>query len=101
MHPRPLPLRDGELMAQDQDLGVLPPRFPARQPEHRRGTGHDQEDQLQARKPKIIPSPDGPRPARPTDAGRLTQPIAFRRTTAQVAQVFGTHKWKKYRTTIY
>jgi hypothetical protein len=32
MHPRPLPLRDRELMTQHQDLGVLPPRLPARQP---------------------------------------------------------------------
>jgi hypothetical protein len=30
---RPLTLGDSELMAQHQDLGVLPPRLPARQPE--------------------------------------------------------------------
>ena len=64
MSPGPLTLGDGELMAQHQDLGVLPPRFPARQPEQRRGTGGDQEDQLQAHKPKIIPRPDTPRLAR-------------------------------------
>jgi hypothetical protein len=29
VHPRLLPLRNGELMPQDQDLGVLPPRLPA------------------------------------------------------------------------
>jgi hypothetical protein len=62
---RPLPLRDSELMTQHQDLGILPPRLPVRQPDQRHGTGHDQEDQLQAHKPKIIPPPDGPRPARP------------------------------------
>ncbi len=30
---RPLTLRNSELMAQHQDLGVLPPRLAARQPE--------------------------------------------------------------------
>ena len=66
----PLAQRDSELMAQHQDLGVLPPLLPARQPEQRHGTGYGQEDQLQAHKPKIIAPPDGPRPARPApDAG--------------------------------
>jgi hypothetical protein len=91
MHPRPLALGDGELMAQHQDLGVLPPRLTARQPEQRHDTGHDQEDQLQARKPKIIPPPDRPRPAdrrrATTKTGRVPQ------ASAQVAQVFGTHSW--------
>jgi hypothetical protein len=32
MHLRPQPLRGSEMMAQHQDLGVLPPRLPARQP---------------------------------------------------------------------
>jgi hypothetical protein len=43
---RPLTLGDSELVAQYQDLGVLPPRIPPRQPDQRHGTGHDQEDQL-------------------------------------------------------
>jgi hypothetical protein len=86
----PLTLRNSELMAQHQDLGVLPPRLAARQPEQRHDTGHDQEDQAQAHKPKIIPPPDGPRPAQPTPGG-LTKPTAFRKVSAQVAQVFGTH----------
>jgi hypothetical protein len=34
-----------------------------RQPEQRQETGHDQEDQLQAHKPKIIPPPAGPTPS--------------------------------------
>src|SRR5215472_1088737 len=66
MHPRPLTLRDSELMAQHQDLSILPPPLPARQPEQRRDMGHDQENQLQAHKPKIISPPDGSTPAQPT-----------------------------------
>jgi hypothetical protein len=38
-------------VAQHEDLGVLPPRLPARQAQQRHGTGNDQEDQLQAHKP--------------------------------------------------
>ena len=63
-NPRPLAPGDSELVAQHEDLGVLPPRLPARQAQQRHGTGNDQEDQLQAHKPKIIPPPVGPRPAR-------------------------------------
>jgi hypothetical protein len=47
---------------------------------------HDQEDQLQAHKPKIIPPPVGLAGTR-----RPTEPPAYCRTSAQVAQVFGTH----------
>ena len=66
----PLAQGDSELMAQHQDLGVLPPLLSARQPEQRHGTGYGQEDQLQAHEPKIIARPDEPRPARPAlDAG--------------------------------
>ena len=63
MSPRPLAQRHRELMAQHQDLGVLPPRLPPRQAQHRHGPGHYEEDQLQAHKPKIIarrPEPDLP-----------------------------------------
>ena len=56
---------DGAASRSWRHLGVLPPILPARQPEQRHGTGYDQEDQLQAHKPKIIARPDGPRPARP------------------------------------
>ena len=75
--PRPLTPGDSKLVAQHEDLGVLPPRLPARQAQQRHGTGNDQEDQLQAHKPKIIPPPVGPRPARrmpnarPRSAGPL------------------------------
>jgi integrase len=61
--PRSLAQGDSELMAQHQDLGVLPPRLPPRQAQHRHGPGHDEEDQLQAHKPKIIagqPEPELP-----------------------------------------
>ena len=70
MSPRPLAQGDRELMAQHEDLGVLPPRLPARQPEQRHDTGDDQEDQLQAHKPKII-APQAGRHM-PTDARRET-----------------------------
>ena len=91
MSERPLALGDSELMAQHQDLRVLPPRLPPRQAQHRHRTGHDQENQLQAHRPKIIPSPDGPRRARPAPE-RGTEPTAICRASAQVAQVFGTHR---------
>jgi hypothetical protein len=54
MSPRPLAQGHDELMTQHQNLGVLPPRLPPRQAQHRNGPGHDEEDQLQAHKPKII-----------------------------------------------
>jgi hypothetical protein len=78
------PLAHGyrKLMTQHQDLGVLPPRLPARQAQQRDSTGHDDEDQLQACKPEIIARPD--RPERFADAA-----------CAQVAQVFGTHRAEK------
>jgi hypothetical protein len=63
--PRLLTFGDGKLMAQHQDLCVLPPRLAPRQVQHRHRAEHDQEDQLQAHKPKIIPRPGRPRPARP------------------------------------
>jgi hypothetical protein len=89
-HPRPLTLRDDELMGQHQDPGVLPPRLPARQPEQRHETGDDQEGQLQARKPKIVPPADRPRHARPAPE-HGTEPTAICRASAQVTRVFGTH----------
>jgi hypothetical protein len=75
--PRPLTPGDSELVAQHEDLGVLPPRLLARQAQQRHGTGNDQEDQLQAHKPKIIPPPVGPRPARylPNARPRSTGPL--------------------------
>jgi hypothetical protein len=74
---------DGELVAQHEDLGVLPPCLPARQAQQRHGTGNDQEDQLQAHKPKIIPPPAGPRQARAHAERSTALCRAF-------AQVFGT-----------
>ena len=67
MSPRPLAQGHCELMAQYQDLGILLPRLPPRQAEHGHGAGRNEENQLHARKPKIIAPPDRPRPAR-TDA---------------------------------
>ena len=61
----PLAQGDSELMAQHQDLGVLPPLLPPRQPQQRHGTGYGQEDQLQPHEPKIIARPEDPRQARP------------------------------------
>ncbi|MGH3411185.1 MAG: DUF1697 domain-containing protein, partial [Streptosporangiaceae bacterium] len=77
-------------MAQHQDLRVLPPRLPPRQAQHRHCTGHDQENQLQAHRPKIIPSPDGPKTCPPAPE-RGTEPTAICEASAHVAQVFGTH----------
>jgi len=54
MSPRPVTQGHRELMAQHQDLGVLPPRLPPRQAQHRHGPAHDEEDQLQAHKLKNI-----------------------------------------------
>jgi hypothetical protein len=42
-----------QLMAQDQDLGVLPLHISLGQAQQRHGTSDDEEDQFQARKPKI------------------------------------------------
>ena len=60
MSTRPVPLSDSQLMAQHQDPGVLLPRLPARQSQQRHGTGHDEEDQVQAHKLEITarPGPD-------------------------------------------
>jgi len=74
MSPRSFAQGDRELMAQHQDLGVLPPRLPARQPEQQHHPGDDQGDQLYAHKPKIIASPAGPTPVDPApDAGPSQQ----------------------------
>jgi hypothetical protein len=62
MGARPLALSHSELMAQHDNLGVLPPPLPPRQAQRRHGTGDHQEDQLQAHKPTIIPRPGRPRP---------------------------------------
>ena len=50
------------LMAQHQDLGVLPPRLPPGQAQHRHDAGDNEEDQLQAHKPKIIARPPARKP---------------------------------------
>ena len=50
MSTRPLALGHSE---QHQDLGVLPPLLPPRQPQQRHGTGSNQEDQLQPHKPGL------------------------------------------------
>ena len=63
--PRPFPQGDSELVPQHEDLGVLPPRLPPPQTQQRHDTGRDEEDQLQAHKPKIIPPPARPAPASP------------------------------------
>jgi hypothetical protein len=63
MNARPLAQGDSELMAQYQDLGVLLPRLPPGQAQHRHGAGDNEEDQLQAHKPKIIARPPACKPA--------------------------------------
>jgi len=75
-------------MTQHQDLGVLPTRLPPRQAQHRHGPGDDEEDQLQAHKPKIIARQ--PEPDLPAGTIRVTEPTESRKASAQVAQVFGT-----------
>ena len=79
MSARPFTLGPSELMAQHEDLGVLPPPLPPRQAQQRHGAGDNQEDQPQAHKPKIIPRPGrraaeqpaarGQRSIQPGDAG--------------------------------
>ena len=54
---RPLAPGHSELMAQHENLGVLPPPLPPRQAQQRYATGDNQEDQPQPHKPKIIPRP--------------------------------------------
>jgi hypothetical protein len=39
---------------------LVPPRLPPREAQHRHGPGGDEEDQLQAHKPKIIARPNQP-----------------------------------------
>jgi len=74
MSARPLAFSHSELMAQHKDLGVLPPALPPRQAQQRHRTGDNQEDQLQARKPKIISRPGRPRPdSHVPDAGPSDQ----------------------------
>jgi hypothetical protein len=82
MSTRPLALGHSELMAQHEDLGVLPPLLPLRQPQQRHGTGDNQEDQLQPHKPKIVPCP-GRR--------RGTEQPMLSEASGQVAPVFGTY----------
>jgi hypothetical protein len=79
----PLALGHSELVAQHEDLGVLPPPLPPRQPQQPHGTDDNQEDQPQPHKPKII--------ARPGRRRGPEQP-AVSAASGQVAQVFGTHK---------
>jgi len=76
MSPRLLAQGNSELTAQHQDLGVLPARLPPRQAQHRHGPGDDEEDQLQACKPKIIARQL--EPARPPGTVRVTEPTASR-----------------------
>jgi len=57
MRARLLALGDRELMAKDQYLGVLPLRLAPRQAQQAHDPGDNQEDQLQAHKPKIIARP--------------------------------------------
>ena len=72
MNARPLAQGDSKLMAQHQDLGVLPPRLPTGQAQHRHGTGDNEEDQLQAHKPEIIARPLAYKPRTNRHARALT-----------------------------
>jgi hypothetical protein len=70
-----LALGNRELMAKDQYLGVLPPRLAPRQAQQRHDPGDNEEDQLQAHKPKIIARP--PKRRRPAGRGaRIFEPTA-------------------------
>jgi hypothetical protein len=70
MSPWLLAQGDSQLVAQDQDLGVLPPHLPPAQAQQRHGMSGDEEDQSQARKPKIIARKAMYRPGRrPPGAG--------------------------------
>ena len=84
MSARSLALSHSDLMAQQKDLGVLPPPLPPRQLQQRDATGDNQEDQPQPHKPEIIP-----RPGRQ----RGTEKPGVSRASGQVAPVFGTHRW--------
>jgi hypothetical protein len=92
MSARPLALSHSELMAQHKNLGVLPPPLPPRQAQQRHGTGDDQEDQLQAHKPKIIPRSGRPRPAWhvpdawPSDQRLAEHPARWHRFSAPTGQ---------------
>jgi hypothetical protein len=72
--PWQLALGNSELVPQHQDLSVLPPRLATRQAQQRHSTGDDEEDQLQAHKPKIIPPPVRPGSARQTPDAEPTRP---------------------------
>ncbi len=87
MSARPLATGHGKLMAQHKNLGVLLPPLPPRQAQLRPGTGDNQEDQLHAHKPKIIPRPGRRQGRRPAVSG----------ASGQVTQVFGTHKYPRNR----
>jgi hypothetical protein len=91
MSARPLTLSHSKLMAQHKDPGVLPPPLPPQQAQQRHSTGDNQEDQLQARKPKIIPTPWQAKTGLPC-AGRAAEQLAVSGASGQVAQVFGTHR---------
>jgi hypothetical protein len=91
MRARLLALGDCELMAKDQYLGVLPPPLAPRQAQQRHDPGDNEEDQLQAHKPKIIarpPKAQTPPPAAGHGSLSRRHPLA----SAQVTQVFGTHR---------
>jgi len=79
MSTRPPAPGHSELMAQHKDPGVPQP-LPPRQPQQRYRTGRNQEDQLQARKPNIIPL-----------LASKTERSAVSGASGQLAQAFGTH----------
>ena len=70
MNARPLAQGDSELMAQHQDLGVLP--HASRRDKPSTDTGDNEEDQIQAHKPKIIARPPACKSATNRHARALT-----------------------------
>ena len=97
MNARPLAQGDSELTAQHQDLGVLPPRLPPGQAQHRHGTGDNEEVQIQAHKPKIIARPPACKSATNRHARALTlrpprrvRPVSirFRHPQVKLSQSF-------------
>jgi hypothetical protein len=86
MSPRPLAQGHRELMAHHQDLGVLPPRLPPRQAQHRPGPVTTRKISFKPRSRRSShASPT--KPARPAPV-RVTEPSAARRASAQVVPVF-------------
>jgi tetratricopeptide (TPR) repeat protein len=83
-----LALGHSELVAQHQDLGILPPRLTARQAQQRHSPGNNQEDQSQAHKPTIIA-----RPAKPGPTSRVSDTGTSRRHPEDICRLPRGQGW--------